>query len=144
MDTFTIEKEIMINSPIEDVFSSLTDSEEIVKFFPLKSVKSEWEEGKEVLYKGEVNGVPFTDYGVIEKLSSPSIYRYRYWSDNHGTERTEENHLVIEYALSSYPEGTSVRVTQSNIKSKELYEMMENQVWVYLLGSFKQYLESRT
>ena len=144
MDTFTIEKEIMINSPIEDVFSSLTDSEEIVKFFPLKSVKSEWEEGKEVLYKGEVNGVPFTDYGVIEKLSSPSIYRYRYWSNNHGTERTEENHLVIEYALSSYPEGTSVRVTQSNIKSKELYEMMENQVWGDLLGSFKQYLESRT
>ena len=85
MDTFTIEKEIKINSPIEDVFSSLTDSEEIVKYFPLKSVKSEWEEGKEVLYKGEVNGVPFTDYGVIEKLSSPSIYRYRYWSDNHGT-----------------------------------------------------------
>ena len=144
MDTLTIEKEIMINSPIEDVFSSLTDSEEIVKFFPLKSVKSEWEEGKEVLYKGEVNGVPFTDYGVIEKLSSPSIYRYRYWSDNHGTERTEENHLVIEYALSSYSEGTSVRVTQSNIKSKELYEMMENRVWDFLLDSFKQYLESRT
>ncbi len=144
MGTFTIEKEIKINLPMEDVFSSLTDPEEIVRYFPLKSVKSEWEEGKEVLYKGEVDGVPFTDYGVIEKLSSPSIYRYRYWSDNHGTERTEENHLVIEYALSSSSEGTSVRVTQSNIKSEELYEMMENQVWDHLLGSFKQYLEGRT
>jgi len=144
MDTFVVEKEIKINSPIEDVFSSLTDSEEIVKYFPIKSVKSEWEEGKEVIYKGEVNGIPFTDFGVIEKLSSPSIYRYRYWSDNHGSERTEENHLVIEYALSSSSEGTSVRVTQSNIKSKELYEMMENRVWDFLLDSFKQYLESRT
>lgn len=143
MELFTIEKKILINSPIEDVFSSLTDSNVIIKYFPLTSVESEWEEGKEVLYKGEVNEISFTDYGVIEKLSAPSIYRYRYWSDNHGTERTAENHLVIEYALSRSSEGTCVRVTQSNINSKELYETMENQVWDYLLSSLKQYLESR-
>lgn len=144
METFTIKKEVIIDSPIEDVFSSLTNSGEIIKYFPLKSVESEWKEGKVVLYKGEVNDSPFTDYGVIEKLSPPSIYRYKYWSDNHGTERTEDNHLVIEYVLSLSSEGTSVHVTQSNIKSKELYEMMEGQVWDYLLGSFKQYMENRT
>lgn len=143
MSNYTIKKEVKIKSPIEEVFYSLTNSEEIVKYFPINSVESEWKEGKEVLYKGEVNGSPFTDYGVIEKLSSPLTYRYRYWSDNHGTERTEDNHLVIEYALSSYSDGTTVHVAQRNIKSKELYEMMEGQVWDYLLTSFKQYMETR-
>jgi len=144
LNTFTIEKEVKISAPIGDVFDSITDSGEIVKYFPLKSVESEWKEGKEVLYNGEVNGAPFTDYGVIEEISPPTVYRYRYWSDNHGTERTEDNHLVIEYALSDSPEGTTVHVTQSNIKSKELYEMMESQVWGYLLGSLKAHMESRT
>lgn len=144
METYTIEKDIIVNAPIEAVFSSLTNSEEIVKYFPLKAVESDWAEGKEVLYRGEVNGSPFTDYGVIEKLTPHSIYRYRYWSDNHGTERTEDNHLVIEYTLSELLEGTSVHVTQSNIRSKELYEIMISQVWDYLLGSFKQYMEIRT
>jgi len=131
-------------APVDDVFFALTNSEEITKYFPLNSVESEWKEGKEVKYKGEVNGSPFTDYGVIEVLSPPSIYRYRYWSDNHGTERTEDNHLVIEYVLTPFSEGTSVYVIQSNIKSKALYEMMEGQVWGYLLGSLKQYMENRT
>jgi uncharacterized protein YndB with AHSA1/START domain len=144
LNTLTIEKEVEIGAPIEGVFASLTNSDEVVKYFPLKSVESKWEDGNEVLYKGEVNGIPFTDYGVIEEISSPTTYRYRYWSDNHGTARTEDNHLVIEYALSSSPTGTVVHVTQSNIKSNELYEMMEGQVWGYLLSSFKEYMESRT
>ncbi|MDH5217699.1 MAG: SRPBCC domain-containing protein [Gammaproteobacteria bacterium] len=144
METFTIKKEVKIMAPVDDVFFALTNSEEITKYFPLNSVESEWKEGKEVKYKGEVNGSPFTDYGVIEVLSPPSIYRYRYWSDNHGTERTEDNHLVIEYVLTPFSEGTSVYVIQSNIKSKALYEMMEGQVWGYLLGSLKQYMENRT
>jgi uncharacterized protein YndB with AHSA1/START domain len=99
LETFTIEKQIGLKAPIESVFSALTNSEEIPKYFPLKSVESTWEVGSEVLYKGEVNGVPFTDFGIIEKLTSPTEYRYRYWSDNHGTERNEENHLTISYSL---------------------------------------------
>ncbi len=75
----------------ERVFSALTSSVEIPQFYPLKSVESTWTVGGEVLYKGEVEGAPFTDYGVIEQLESPSVYRYRYWSDNHGTQRMAEN-----------------------------------------------------
>ena len=144
MNTFKIEKKVLINSPVEMVFDALTNSKEIPKYYPLLSVVSEWNEGNEVLYKGEINGAPFTDFGVIEEISKPNIYRYRYWSDNHGTERTEENHLTIEYKVSPTADGSEVKVTQSNIKSKEMYEMMEGQVWEYLLNSLKTHLESRT
>lgn len=144
MKVFTIKKEIELKAPIERVFSALTNSEEIPKYFPLKSVESTWKIGSEVLYKGEVNGNPFTDFGVIEKLSFPNLYQYRYWSDNHGTKRTEEYYLTISYSLEELSEGTLLCVKQSNIKSPELYELMNNQVWDFLLGSFKEYIEART
>jgi len=62
LKVFTIGKEIELKAPIEKVFSSLTNTEEIPKFFPIKSVESTWKAGSEVLYMGEVNGNPFTDY----------------------------------------------------------------------------------
>jgi uncharacterized protein YndB with AHSA1/START domain len=144
METFKIEKKIVLKMPVERVFSALTNSHEIPKYFPLKSVESIWVVGSEVLYKGEVDGVPFTDFGIIEKLTYPAEYRYRYWSDNHGTKRTEQNYLTISYNLEKSNEGTVLTVTQSNIKSPEMYELMNGQVWDYLLNSFKEYIEANT
>ena len=141
---FEIEKKIQINAPMNDVYSALTSSEAIPNYFPLNAVESSWQQGSEVLYKGEVNGAAFTDFGVIEQLESPSIYAYRYWSDNHGTERTPENHLTICYSLSQCGEGTELTLKQGNIQSAELYELMDKQVWDYLLGSLKDYMEART
>jgi uncharacterized protein YndB with AHSA1/START domain len=140
---FEIAKSINISASRECVYSALTSSEEIPKYFPLKEVESIWQIGSEVLYKGEVNGASFTDFGVIEELVSPSIYTYRYWSDNHGTERLPENHITISYLLSENVESTKLVVFQSNIKSRELYELMDKQVWDSLLGSLKEYAETR-
>ena len=141
---FKISKVIHINASRDRIFLALTNSKEILKYYPLNEVQSEWELGSEVHYKGEVNGAPFTDYGVIEKMDSPSVYAYNYWSDNHGTERLPENHIAIRYQLSESNGGTDLTVTQSNIKSAELYELMKDQVWGFLLGSLKEYVEELT
>lgn len=139
---FEIEKTIEISAPKTRVFEALTSCSEIPKYYPLNEVISTWEVGAEVLYKGEVNGSSFTDHGVIETLNKPSFYSYRYWSDNHGTECTPENHIVISYALTEKAEGTELKLVQSNIRSEELYNLMNTQVWDFLLGSLKQYLET--
>ena len=138
---FETNKTIPLKAPIGKVFKALTNNEEIPKYFPLNSVESTWQEGAEVLYKGEINGVPFTDFGVIERLTPPVEYRYRYWSDNHGTERTDENHVSIAYYLEKSEEDTILTVKQSNIRSEEMYTLMNDQVWDFLLQSFKDYIE---
>ncbi|WP_206018670.1 SRPBCC domain-containing protein [Rubritalea profundi] len=97
-----------------------------------------------MLYHGEIYGNKFTDFGVIEKLYRPHVYSYRYWSDNHGTERVDENYLTITYRLESITGGTLLKVNQTNIKSPELYELMDSQVWSYLLSSLKQYIEPQS
>jgi len=144
MDSFTIKKEITINALPELVFDMLTDSDQIIKYYPLNEVVSKWEVGSEVLYKGEIDNNKFIDHGRIEVLSRPSEYKYSYWSDNHGTERTPENHLSISYKLSKETNGTKLELEQSNIKSKEMYEMMNATVWDYLLNSMKSHIEKNT
>jgi uncharacterized protein YndB with AHSA1/START domain len=142
MKSFTINKEVVVGVPIERVFSALTSSEEILKYYPLKSVESDWVIGNPIVNKGEANGIPFTDFGVITELSAPNLFSYEYWSDNHGIERISVNQLTITYALEEVAQGAMLKLCQSNIPSIELYEVMNNEVWDYLLGSLRQYIES--
>lgn len=44
------------------------------------------------------------------------------------SERTPENHLTIDYRLSSHQYGTKVEMEQSNLKSEEMFSLMES-VW---------------
>ncbi len=138
-----ISKSILIYAPTKQIFNALISSDEIIKYFPLKEVISDWSVGAEVLYKGEVEGVPFTDYGEIIELSAPHAYAYQYWSDNHGTERSNENLVTIRYQLQEAEDGTQLTLIQENLPTAELYDLMNDQVWDFLLNELKQYAEKK-
>ena len=143
MNSFTIKKSVYIDAKPEVVFDALTSSDAIVNYFPIKKVTSEWKVGGEVLLDGEIDGKPFRDHGVIEALSRPSRFQYSYWSDNHGTERTLENHLTISYRLLLQRNGTQLDLEHSNLRSEQMFKIMET-VWDSLLNSFRNYVEHRT
>lgn len=138
-----IEKNIIINAAPSVVFDALTNSEKILQYFPLNEVISDWKVGSEVLFKGTVNGADFTDYGKIEQLTPNKIFQYTYWSDNHGTERTPENHLTICYSLSATEQGTQLKMEHKNLISAEMHAQMLG-VWDFLLSSLKDYAEQTT
>ena len=144
MNPQTITKEINISASPSRVFDALTNAEEIVKYFPLHEVVSDWKVGGEVIHRGEVNGSEFTDYGIIDAFSRPNIYKYTYWSTNHGTERVPENYISITYELLEEGTGTKLMLEQSNINSTDMYEMMNSVVWDVLLNELKSYVESTT
>jgi len=137
----TIEKKIVINATQNTIYQALTDSEKIIQFFPLKQVVSDWLVGEPVLYKGEINAQPFTDFGVIELLEVNKKYQYRYWSDNHGTSNIPENYLTICYELKKINESTELSVLQTNLPSKQMQQVMDELVWPQLLSSLKAYVE---
>lgn len=142
MKTFTINKSIYICAKPEAVFDALTSSDDIIKYYPLKRVTSEWQVGGQVILDGEINGSGFTDHGVIQVLSRPSEFRYSYRSTNQGTEPPPENHLTIAYLLSPEQQGTRLDVEQSNIRSEEVFKMM-GPIWEALLESLRDHVEQR-
>ena len=137
----TIEKKIVIKATANKIYQALTNSEKIIEFFPLKQVISAWQIGKPVLYKGEINGQAFTDFGLIEVLEPNKKYQYRYWSDNHGTKNLPENYLSICYQLKALTEGTELTVKQTNLPSAQMLQIMDELVWPQLLNSLKSYIE---
>lgn len=141
MNDFTIEKSIYIDASPDAVFHALTSSMDIVRYFPLRKVTSEWEVGGEILLEGEADGAAFRDYGVIEAMSKPNQFKYSYWSDNHGTERTPENYLTIDYRLEPNQRGTTLNLKQGNLRAREMFLAMDA-VWDHLLSSLAKYVET--
>lgn len=122
------------------MFDALTSSDAIVNYYPVKKVTTEWQEGGAILLDGEIDGKPFRDHGVIECLSRPAQFAYSYWSDNHGTERTLENHLTIRYRLAPQQHGTQLDLEHSILKSVQMLNVMDN-VWDNLLESLGKHVE---
>ena len=140
LEPLTIRKVIQIKAQPELVFDALTDAEQIPLYFPYDSVEAQWKIDGEILFMGQVNDEAFTDFGTIETLDRPNNFRYRYWSDNHGTERLPENHLIISYTLESVAGDTELAIEHSNILSNDYYAVM-SEAWDSLLENLKRHLE---
>jgi uncharacterized protein YndB with AHSA1/START domain len=124
MKTFSIEKSLSIDAAPNVVFDAITNSDKIIQYYPLKEVQSDWQVGGEILCRGINNNQAFTDHGKIDILISNQKFQYTYWSDNHGTERTPENHLTICYTLFEVDNGTILKLEHHNLKSQEIYSQM--------------------
>lgn len=143
MKNNTIRKHITIKAEPSVIFEALTTPDKIVQYFPLKEVNGKWKVNGKVQYIGEIAGVTFTDFSIIEILDNPYCFQYRYWSDNHGTDNRPENYLSIRYQLKTDKNGTQLSLTQSNIQNPDMYEQMNNIVWDYLLGALKEFVENK-
>ncbi|WP_157822405.1 SRPBCC family protein [Psychromonas sp. Urea-02u-13] len=143
MQKLSIKQSIVINAPAHAIYQALTRSEQIPLYFPIKLVISKWRVGESVEYKGEINGLPFTDYGVIEKLVPNVCYQYRYWSDNHGTQQCAESYVTICYQLQVVNhQVTRLLMTQDNLVSEEMLTVMDEIVWPQLLTALKNHVQA--
>ena len=140
MSHTTINKTVSIAAPIETVYECLTSEQHILKYFPYKTVKSDWVVGGQITFTGELGDQPFTDSGRIITLDGPSRFAYRYWSTNHGTEQSEDNELIITYDLAQLWNGCEVTVTHDRFQSVAMYHIMSD-AWEGLLGELRFYAE---
>jgi uncharacterized protein YndB with AHSA1/START domain len=140
MDRLTITKAIALPVPPARVFAALTTPQEIVAYFPFRTVESAGYVGGAITFHGELGGQPFVDYGEITAWHPGHEFAYTYWSDNHGTPRTPEHHLTIRYVL--LPDdtgGTRLRVEHQGVPAGPYAETM-NRAWDDLLGLLAAHL----
>jgi len=141
MKTNCIIKRIEIASNRVAVFDALTNSSSIRSYFPIDDVISDWKVGSSIKFIGEQSGV---DEGVIDVLDYGFCFRYSYWNENHGSEKTSQNLVTIEYSMEGLEDDNITRLTlvQTNLPSDEYRENMEP-IWDFLLAQLKTYVESK-
>jgi uncharacterized protein YndB with AHSA1/START domain len=139
--TYTSKSETTINASADKVWEALTDPA-IVKqwLFGTNMVVSEWVVGGKIAYKGEWEGKPYEDKGVIQEIELGKKLVTTYWSNFSGVPDSPENYQVVSYELFPEGDGTKLVITQQGAKTEEAAKHSEGN-WNGVLSSMKQLLE---
>jgi uncharacterized protein YndB with AHSA1/START domain len=136
-----IEKEILIDAPIDVVWRIVSEPEHIKQWF-----------GTEAELDGRPGGdgrLAFqsgaTYYLKVEAFEPPRRFAYR-WLQQKGTAAREDNSMLVEFTLRAEADGTRLRVVESGFdtvdwaeEAKSQYFEDHQQGWQTLLGRLRDY-----
>lgn len=131
---------IAINVPISKVWNALVDPEAIKRYMFGATVVSDWREGSSIAWKGEWQGRPYQDKGVILRFKPQRTLQYTHFSPLSGVPDTPDNYHTVTAELS--PEGKTTRIvlTQDNNPTEQAREHSERN-WNTMLTTLQKFLE---
>ena len=131
-----------IDAPIPTVWGALVNPATIKKYMFGTTVTSDWKEGGPITWKGEWEGRPYEDKGVILKLEPQRMLRYSHFSPLMGKPDKPENYHTVTIQLSSIGKQTRVALSQDNNETEETRENSKKN-WEMMLATLKKLLEPR-
>jgi uncharacterized protein YndB with AHSA1/START domain len=132
---------ITIQSPASKVWNALVDPEAIRQYMFGTHAVSDWREGSPIVWKGEWQGKPYEDKGVILQLKPGSRLQYSHFSPLSGLPETAENYHTVTIELADEGDRTQLSLAQDNNATGEEAEH-SSQNWMMMLTSLKKYLEA--
>src|SRR5690349_7686145 len=108
-----------IDAPASKVWDALTQPELIKQYLFGTDVKTDWQVGSPITYKGEWQGKHYEDKGKIVQIEPRKLLVSTYWSSMGGLPDTPENYNTVRYDLSPEGHGTRLTITQDNNPSEE-------------------------
>ena len=142
---YQIEREIVIDAPVEVVWRTITEPDQITLWFADK-VELEVKPGARG-YMG------FGDQGgpvMVETVDPPTRFSFR-WNHPAGEEPREGNALLVEFTLVAEGERTVLRVVESGLDplpwphaDKQRYAEEHNGGWGEFLDRLARLLAERT
>jgi uncharacterized protein YndB with AHSA1/START domain len=131
---------ISINARREDVWKALVNPEAIKQYMFGTTVVSDWHEGSPIVWKGEWQGKPYEDKGVILQLKPERTIQYSHFSPLSGVPDRPENYHTVTIELSADGNQTHVSLTQDkNATDEERAEAEKN--WGMMLAGLKKLVE---
>jgi uncharacterized protein YndB with AHSA1/START domain len=132
--------ECEIDAPPDKVWRALTDPELIKKYMFGSEVKTDWQPGSPITWKGEFEGREYEDKGEIISVDPGQRLEVTHFSPLTGQEDRPENYHRVRYELLQTTGGTSVRLTQDNSSSAEEAEHSAAN-WQMMLDGLKNVVE---
>ena len=124
-----------VRAPVAAVWAALTDAETLGRIMFGSTVETTWEVGSPIVYRGEWEGTPFEDRGVILELTEPTVLRVSHEAP--GSDATHE----VRYDLRELgPDATHVTLSQDGNESTEA-AMHAAANWQAMLEAFQREIQ---
>ena len=138
--TFVAEVQTEIKAPVAKVWEALVEPAKIKQYMFGTDAVSDWQEGAPIVWKGEWQGKPYEDKGVILQLQPERVLQYSHFSPLSGQPDLPENYHTVTIMLSPQGSATNVTLSQDNNASEEEREHSQ-QNWGTMLNSLKKFVE---
>jgi uncharacterized protein YndB with AHSA1/START domain len=141
MNTNHIAKQsITINAPAAKVWGALLNPDLIKQYLFGTEVRTDWEIGSPITYKGTWQGKEYLDKGTIIDLVPGRLLITSFWSSLSGLPDAPENYKNITYELKVDQQGIRLNITQDNNATAEEKNHSE-QNWKMVLNGLKELVE---
>jgi uncharacterized protein YndB with AHSA1/START domain len=100
-----IEREILIDAPVDVVWAVVTEPEQISGWFS-DSVELDQRPGGKVVLEWDNHG---RVHGRVERVEPPRFFSFR-WMVEHGPAFAEDKSTLVEFSLSTHGESTRLTV----------------------------------
>jgi uncharacterized protein YndB with AHSA1/START domain len=108
----SIEREIMIDAPIDRVWSVVTESDHVGKWFGDSGAEIDLRPGGAFRCTWGKHG---TVHGIVERVDAPKFFSYR-WARPVGTDVKPGNSTLVEFTLTPDGKQTRLRVVESGFR----------------------------
>jgi uncharacterized protein YndB with AHSA1/START domain len=138
MTTDLIERETLIEAPVERVWSVLTEAEHLSSWFAQQGAEIDLRPGGALVMRWE--DMP-TTHARVEVVEPPHRFAYR-WSAHfaEGAEPTDDNSTLVEFTLTPEGGGTRLRVVETGFASLATDEAARTRNYEDNVGGWKQVL----
>ena len=110
--------ETEIEAPPQEVWTALTDPDEIEKYMFGSRVITDWKPGSPIVWKGEYDGKKYEDKGQILEVDRGRRLKMTHFSAMSGQEDVPENYHTLVDEVSQRKGKTHVALTQHETRPK--------------------------
>ena len=117
MSSDSIEREVLIDAPVDTVWSIVTEPQSIARWFA-DHAEVDLRPGGDLLFKF-ASGAP--GKGTVEKVEPPHLFAFRWISPEpeRDMEAAQGHYTTVEFSLVAEGEGTRLRVVESGFTALE-------------------------
>jgi uncharacterized protein YndB with AHSA1/START domain len=138
-----VEREIVIEAPVDVVWAVITEPEHVANWFS-DSAEIDLRPGGKAILTWEEH--PVATHGRVETVDPPNFFSFR-WIRGSETEVRDGNSTLVEFSLSAEGEGTRLRVVESRFPQLEgpdddnaRYAEDHRQGWKRELDSLREHI----
>src|SRR6266516_6060761 len=137
---FVAKVSVSIASPASKIWNALVNPELVARYMFGATVVSTWKEGDPIVWKGEWQGKPFEDKGIILRVEPNKLLRYSHFSPLSGKPDVPDSYHIVTIELSEQKGTTLVRLSQDKNPTDEARAHSERN-WRTMLDGLKKTAE---